>query len=98
LFAFRLVRDGWRVPSRIIHDEDGWHAEVDDVIYPAHADPVIAPMVAAVWHAGIKLSQADYEWFVAVREDARKHDPEHPALHPREPMDPRRLRPLRTPS
>lgn len=98
LFAFRLVKDGWRVPGRIICDDEGrWHAEIDGTAYPAHADPALAPMVDALWHGGIKIPQADFDWLIEIREFARKYDPDHPSLHPRDPISPRSLRPMETP-
>jgi hypothetical protein len=96
-FAFRLARGGWRVPARIVAEGGRWHAEIDGESYPAHTDPALASFVADIWHRGIMIPQADYDWLIAVREHARKNEPSHPALHPREQIDPRRLRPLETP-
>jgi hypothetical protein len=93
-FLLRLVKDGWRVPCRIIHDAEGWHAEVDGTHHPAHADPALAYMTDALWHGGLRISQADYNWAVATREQARATAPDHPSLHPRKPMDPRTLKPI----
>lgn len=97
LFCLRLVRDGWRVPAKIVHDEEGrWHAEVDEEVHESHPDPAHAYMVSAIWHAGLKLPQADYDWLLAIKRHAQKHDPTHPSLNPRRSITPMWLRPLET--
>lgn len=94
-FLLRLAKGAWRVPCQIHRDADGrWHAEVDGEHHPAHADPAHAYMIDALWCGGIKIQKADFDWYVAMKEHARLHDPSHPSLHARTPMDPRRLRPL----
>jgi hypothetical protein len=95
IFALRLVRGAWRAPCRIIYNDDGrWQAEIDGELQEPDADPALAHMVSAIWHGGIKVDAATYQWMLAVKAHAALHDPDHPALHPRKPIDPRRLKPL----
>lgn len=94
-FALALVRRGWKVPCRIVRDDDGWHAEVDGVAHPAHPDPAHAYLVDAVWHGGIRIPESEYLWLEAVRAWALAHEPgSHPAANPRKAIDPRRLAPI----
>lgn len=91
----RLVKNGWRVPARIHHQDDGrWAAEVDEEMCEPHLDPALAPMVAALWHGGIKIDEQTYRWLLAMKAHAIEHDPSHPALNPRKAIDPRLLKPL----
>lgn len=93
-FALALVRGGWRVPARIVRDDNGWSAEVDSEMQLGHPDPALATMLANVWHGGMKISEADYRWLLAIKDHARQHDPDHPCLSPRKKIDPRRLKPF----
>jgi hypothetical protein len=93
-FAIALAKGAWHVPAQIVQDGEGWHAEVNGEIHPSHHEPVYAPMVATLWHSGLKISEADYRWLSAIRDHARQADPEHPCLHPRRAIDPRRLSPI----
>ena len=93
-FVLGLVRGAWRVPCRIVHDDDGWHAEIDGVVHPAHRDPALAYMVDAVWHGGTLVAQPDYDWFVAIKVWAQINDPSHPCLNPRKVIDPSLLKPI----
>jgi hypothetical protein len=94
-FALRLVKNGWRVPARIVlDDDDRWYAEIDGAPFAAHPDPVHAPMVDVIWHGGIRIDEQTYQWLLAVKAHAQAHEPDHPALHPRKAIDPRLLKPL----
>jgi hypothetical protein len=93
-FAFRLVKNGWRVPARILFDGENWIAEIDGELCDPHSDPAYAPMLSAVWHGGHKIPQRDYDWLVGLKAWARANDPDHPCLHPRRPIDPGQLQPI----
>jgi hypothetical protein len=95
-FAFRLVKKGWKVPSTIHHSDGLWRAEIDGVMCDPHADPALAARVADLWHGGVRISAAEYAWLNAVKTWALVHQPDHPACHPRKPIDHRLLAPLAT--
>lgn len=96
LFRLRLARKGWLVPARIIHDQENnlWQAVIDGTVYEPHVDPVMAEGVDRVWHYGLKTSEADYKWLMAMKDHYSAHDPSHPCLNPRSPMNPSLLKPL----
>lgn len=99
-FKLRLTPKGWyEVPARIILDanDGGWSAEIDgESAGPAHPDPVLAPGVLTIWHTRkVPITEAEYRFLCGPLKDwARAYYPEHPCLSPREPVDPRRLRPI----
>jgi hypothetical protein len=94
-FRLRLVRKGWAVPCQIVcTDDELWQATIDGEALTAHADPAHAPRVADIWHGGHRIDEAEYLWCLAVKEHAAAHDPDHPALNPRQAISPMRLKPL----
>lgn len=93
-FSVRLVRKGFRVPARIIHDGEKWQAEVDGEMQTPHPDPALAAMVADIWYGGRQIDQQEYDYLVAVKEHARVNNPQHPCLHPRCAIDHRVLTPI----
>lgn len=93
-FAVRLHKGGWRVPAEIRHTDGLWCAIVDGAARMPHADPETAQDIARVWHGGVRIDQATYAWLIAVRDAAASTDPEHPALHPNQPINHARLKPL----
>jgi len=90
-FRMRLVRHGWAVPARIIHEEL-WQAVVDGVWFDPHEDPLAAPYVARIWQGAMKIDPDHYDWLENVRQWALAHYPDHPAAHPYAPVDPMLLR------
>lgn len=93
-FKIRLVRRGWRVPAMIVRSEHGWQAVIDGVTYETHDDPAQSPEIGKVWGYGTMISAADYDWLVAVRENARVNDRAHPSLSPLKPINYLTLTPL----
>jgi hypothetical protein len=101
-FRLRLVRGGWPVPAEIklVPIEDGgtdrmgWQAVIDGEPRDPDPDPAHAAGVSDIWHGGTIVPQSEFEWCIAVRDHAAAHDPDHPSLHPRKPIDRNRLKPL----
>jgi hypothetical protein len=98
-FSMRLVRNGWRVPCRIIHDEHGWHAVIDGCEHPSHPDPYAATGVSQVWERGLRIDPPTYNWLIALKAYALAHEPQHPAANPLRAINPNELQPIipRTP-
>lgn len=96
-YRLRLVRDGWQVPCRILHENGQWQAEIDGELREAHPQPEHADGLAAIWHGAMIVTESEYRWAVATREHARAHEPDHPSLHPFRPIEPMRLKPLSLP-
>lgn len=94
LFSVSLTRGAWKVPARIVHEDGLWHAEIDGEEYTAHSDPTLAAMVDYVWHSGLRIDQAAYDWLMVLKDWARANNPDHPCLSPRRAIDPNRLRPI----
>lgn len=95
LFAMRLVARGWQVPCRILRHPGGtWQAEINGRAYASNPDPAFAPMVERVWVGGRIIDRLEYDWLIATREWAEVHAPEHPAVRPNMPIDPRTLSPI----
>jgi hypothetical protein len=91
-FRIRLVRGGWAVPARIEHDGALWRVTIDGTASEA-ADPVHAG-AERVWHYGKAIEDWEYADLLRLKEWAAAHDPSHPCLSPRQPIDPMRLRPV----
>ena len=98
-YSMRLVRNGWRVPCRIVHDENGWHAIINGEVQPAFPDPYDAPFVATLHERGLRIDQPTYDWLIALKAYAEAHEPDHPAARPLLAIDPMQLKPImpRTP-
>jgi hypothetical protein len=93
-FRLRLVRKGWAVPCQIICQDGQWQAEVDGVLLPPVAQPEDAGAIGDIWAYGEKITAPVYDWLHKMRRWAAFHDPDHPSLHPRKPINPMTLRPL----
>lgn len=94
-FTLRRARRGWPVPAQITRDDAGrWYAIIDGAAGDCHPDPAHAPDVDRVWTSGTYISQAEYDYLLAVKSWAIDNDPTHPCLTPFQSIDPRRLRPL----
>ena len=87
-FEIRLVKGGPMVAAQIQHDEATglWSADIDGEPGAPHADPMQAEHLARVWLYGRVVTGADYRYRLALKAYALKHDPAHPAAHPREPV------------
>jgi hypothetical protein len=98
-FSMRLVKGGWRVPCRIVHDAHGWHAEINGEVQPAFPDPYAAPGVSRVHERGLRIDQPTYDRLIALKAYAEAHEPDHPAANPLRAIDPMQLQPIipRTP-
>ena len=95
-FRVQLSSRAWAVPCAIVaHDDGTWQAVVDGVDRTPHADPAYAQDIALIWTSGTKIAKPEYDYLNAIREHYRAHGPEdHPSLHPREAINPMRLRPI----
>ena len=104
-FRMPLVRGGWPVPCRIMHElmPDPtqtsmklrmWRAIIDEEALDPALDALTAIGVARIWHNAEIVGQADYEWRCALKNEKRVSDPDHPCLHPGRVMNPRTLKPL----
>ena len=94
-FRIRLVARGWPAPAEIIFDRGLWSALIDGTLAgPPHPDATLAIGVARVWHNAVKITRAEYNWRLAIKVWAAEHQPDHPALHAKRPIDPGMLRPL----
>jgi hypothetical protein len=92
-FRIRLAPRAWLVPCKIVHDDDGWHAIIDEREHDPHPDPAHAPRVSDVW-TGLRISESEYDWLIAVKRQAERTDPSHPSLNPTTAIHPNRLQPL----
>lgn len=87
-FAMKLTKGGPRVPARISHDDGVWSAIIDTVPQtPPHADPAHAAGVFRIWHSAERITLEDYSYMVAFRAWAEANQPDHPCLHPTDPID-----------
>ncbi len=94
-FRVRLVRKGPWVGARIVRHSDGsWQAMVDGQRYAAALDPASAPWVFRIWHSGRSISEHEYLSYLRTKGWAMAHSPDHPAAHPREPVDLTKTPPL----
>ncbi len=95
LFLMRLVKKGPKVAARI-HFENGlWQAEINGQKEgPAVADYLDSRSVMRIWETGTKTDQAAYDYHLAMKDWAEKHDPTHPAARVREPVNLAEMRPL----
>jgi hypothetical protein len=78
----------------IVQNNRGWHAVIDEFEHPANEDPVQAEGVSTVWTYGQIIGVNSYNWLLSVKRWAEKNYRDHPALHPRTPVDPMKLRPI----
>ena len=82
------------MPARIVQDDNGWHAIIDEAAFDPDPDPAKAPRVADVW-TGQRITEAEYEWLLAVKRQAMEAgDLDHPSLNPTIAIHPNRLKPL----
>jgi hypothetical protein len=93
-FALKLAKGCWAVPCRIVHDDAGWHAVIDEFEHPPNADPAGAEGVSTVWTYGQIIGTSSYNWLLSVKRWAEQNYRDHPALNPRVPIDPMKLRPI----
>ena len=93
-YRLRLCKQGWPVPCLLTYSRDGWQATIDGEAQEPHPDPWHAPGVADVHHYGQRISEAEYERLLEAKQWALQHQPGHPCLHPRRPIDRNILKPL----
>ena len=94
-FKLRLVRGGWQVPARIVCGGDGlWFAIIDGVSFQPAEDPLHAPGIDKIWHGGTVTTESDYDYLNALRDAAKRWQPQHPACNPDKPINPSLLRPI----
>jgi hypothetical protein len=93
-FRLRLVKNAWGVPARIIRVPRGWQAEIDEVFSDPHADPAMVREIAMIWHGGLRIDQAEFDWLIETKRYAERSHHDHPCLHPTRPIDRSRLRPF----
>ena len=94
LYRMSLIRNGWKVPCRIVQGIDVWWAEVNEMVQGYHIDPFDCPAIIRIHEWGEKVSDRQYDWLIGIKAWARQNDPTHPCLHPWTSMDPNKLRPL----
>jgi len=89
-WKMRLVPKGWHeVPVRICHDLGQWWALIDGAQVGApHGDPALAEGVLGIWHSRKTPITLDEYLFLCgdLKEWAWEHCPDHPLLHPRDPI------------
>lgn len=96
-FTLRLIRNGWAVPCSIDFEEqtEFWTATIDGEAR-RHIDPVQAG-VFRIWIYGKQIEAWRYADLLALKSWAQQHDPDHPCLHPRKPIDFMRITPVAVP-
>lgn len=88
----RLVRGGWAVPCRIErhHDTGFWRVTIDGAEGEWNSDEVAAG-VDRVWHHGQMITEAEFAYLNATRDDS---PPDHPARQPHKRVHTNLLAPL----
>jgi hypothetical protein len=71
-----------------------WQAEIDEAKNEPNIDPALARGVDTIWHGGLKIDQAEYDWLIETKRYAETSNPGHPCLHPTRPINRSRLRPF----
>lgn len=86
-FELRLVKGGPLVGARIVCDNGLWSAWIDGLLCgPPHPDPVYATGVYRIWYSGTRSDEGTYLFRLDLREWALRHDPEHWAARPYQPI------------
>jgi len=94
-YLIRLIRGGVRVPAQIIFEDGKWSATIGGVLQgEPHADPVHAAKVLSIWWYGERIDKTEHDFQVSVIEHVKKHQPDHPAANPRQPIDLTKMKPL----
>lgn len=97
-FRLRLCKGAWAVPSKIARlpeAQDWWQATIDEAVYPAHRDPVLAAGVPEVWQGGFIIEESEYLFLLAVKAHAAARGlTHHPSLNPYTPISAMRLEPI----
>lgn len=99
LYRMKLVRGGVFVPVKIefrpsrdpetgepLDRSPGWHALLGDEEVPIER---VWP-----WCAGEPITQAEYDWRVALKQWAVKHAPAEPEANPKQAVNLRQMPPL----
>ena len=101
-YLVRLVPKGWEVPVHVTASNEGWGVIVDGEAHPltwARDDILLAyagsllngglfthPMLRVVLF-GRAVDEGTYNYRLALKEWAALHDPAHPCLSPRNPVN-----------
>ena len=93
LFKLRLVPKAHFYPASIAIEGEAWRATLGKKQHAAHQDWTRAPFVSRIWLSGTPIEAAEYAFLLAILDHAAKHIPDHPILHPNEPIDINRLPP-----
>lgn len=88
-YLIRLIRKGPQLPAVIVKDAEGcWSAVIDGEAQGIpDPDPARAAGVYTVWHSGQRSDKVMHGYLHALKQWALVHQPEHPLLHPRKPID-----------
>ena len=96
----RLRAKAWGVPARITFEDDGRiECEIDGAVHGPFTEDALTDFIginpehpvakAIVW--GQFCDEAVYAHRLALKRWAMDHQPDHPALSPMKPIDPRAL-------
>ncbi len=96
-YRMALVRGAWRVPCRILLDEQtGWWTSEVDTTTKRSIDPTDTDTFT-IWHAAQTIEAWQHDYLIRLREWCAENAPDHPCLHPRRRIDPMRLSMVRVP-
>ena len=112
LYLLRLCPGGWQLPARISVRDGIYSAEIDGVPMNRTWDegdfqmlvyrsligevPQSHPLLKLHWF-GRFCSQTEYDHAFRMKEWAKRNMPDHPCLHPHQPIDQRLLPPVEFP-
>ena len=93
-FRIRLVRAGPFVPAKITHAGGLWCCTINGEERTRADNPWAVADMDRVWFYGQRIAESEYDYMLAMKLFAERHQPEHPSANPRKAIDLRLLPPL----
>lgn len=94
LYRSRLVRGGPWVPVKITQEESGWTVAVGVGRTETALDPWAIPWMRDRYHFALRVDQAEFDYLMAQARWAQRHNPDHPAASPDQPIRLGAIKPL----
>lgn len=86
-FRMSLTKGAWKVPCEIALWRGVLVARINGQVAPDGA-------VDRIWHSAERITEAEYKRLLALKDQMRRENPDHPALHPLRAIDPKKLKPI----